>query len=289
MAGRARRVAEAYRAACTLELKAIKPGNVHVHAAGHGMSAADFEASRDASAPAIGRPGGTVGRRILEAVRATRAAVGCNTNLGIVLLAAPLSQAALQPAGRPLRERLREVLSALTVADAAAAYEAIRLAAPGGLGEAPRHDVRDAPTVTLARAMAEAAGRDAIARQYATGYADVFDLGLPALTRALDRWRSPEWAATAVYMTFLANLQDSHVARKFGPRTAEALRLRAAGPHAELSVAPEPERLAGRLLALDAALKEDGINPGTSADLCVATLFAAMLDEGCRRGITLLL
>ena len=38
------------------------------------------------------------------------------------------------------------------------------------------------PAVTLRAAMRLAAERDLIARQYANGYADVFDLGLAALT-----------------------------------------------------------------------------------------------------------
>ena len=253
------------------------------------MSVADFEASCDASAPEIARAGATVGQRILRAVRATRDAVGCNTNLGIVLLAAPLAQAALQEAGRPLRERLRGVLDSLTVEDAADAYQAIRLAAPGGLGESPRHDVRDTPTVTLAEAMVEAAGRDTIARQYTSAYADIFEYGLPIAVRALDRWRSPDWTVAAVYMDFLARLPDSHVARKFGPETAEALRLRAAPYRADLLGSETPETLSGRLLSFDAALKQDGLNPGTSADLCVATIFALMLDQGCRNKITVLL
>lgn len=289
MAGGPEWIAEAYRLACRIELRAMKPGNVHIHAAGHGMSTADFEASCEASAPEIALSGATVGQRILRAVRATREAVGCNTNLGIVLLAAPLAQAAVQDAGRSLRDRLRDVLRSLTVDDAADAYEAIRLAAPGGLGESPRHDVRDAPAVTLGEAMAEAAGRDTIARQYATAYEDIFEHGLPVAIRALDRWSSPDWAAAAVYLDYLSCLPDSHVERKFGARAAEALRERAEPYRAALLESDSPERLAGRLLSFDAALKEDGLNPGTSADLCVATLFALMLDQGCRNRITVLL
>lgn len=289
MAGACEAVAEAYRQACRIELRALKPGNVHIHAAGHGMSVADFEASCDASAPEIAHAGATVGQRILRAVRATRDAVGCNTNLGIVLLAAPLARAALQDTGPPLRDRLRGVLEALTVEDAVDAYEAIRLAAPGGLGESPRFDVRDRPAVTLAVAMAEAAGRDAIARQYATAYQDIFEQGLPVALHALGRWRSPHWAAVAVYLNFLACLPDSHVVRKLGADAAEALRKRAAPYRAELLDSDSPERLSERLLSFDAALKEEGLNPGTSADLCVATLFALMLDQGCRNRITVLL
>ncbi len=83
-------IAEAYLAACRAELAAIKPGNVHVHAAGHRMSVADFEASAALSAPPLTAPGARVGARIEAAVAATRAGVGQNTNLGIVLLCAPL-------------------------------------------------------------------------------------------------------------------------------------------------------------------------------------------------------
>ena len=90
----AARIAEAYIAACLLELDALKPGNVHRHAEGHGMTVADFERSAEVSAPALARTGASVGSRVLEAVEATRAAVGQNTNLGIVLLAAPLAAAA---------------------------------------------------------------------------------------------------------------------------------------------------------------------------------------------------
>lgn len=282
-------VGDAYRQACRIELRALKPGNVHVHADGHGMTVADFEASCEASATAIGDSSGTVGQRILAAVRATRRAVGCNTNLGIVLLAAPLAQAAIAGPTGKLREDLRRILDSLTVDDAAAAFEAIRTAAPGGLGTAARHDVRHAPTVTLRLAMAEAAERDSIASQYVTAFADVFEFGLPTLRHALERWRSPEWAAAAVYMGFLARMPDSHVARKSGPEAAESLRLRAAPHSEELLRSATPRHLSERLMAFDAALKDEALNPGTSADLCVATIFASLLDQGCRSRITDLL
>src|SRR5262249_58653568 len=53
------------------------------------------------------------------------------SNLGIILLFAPL---AAVPPGGPLRDGLLGVLGRLDVADARAAYEAIRLANPAGLG-----------------------------------------------------------------------------------------------------------------------------------------------------------
>ncbi|HET7593988.1 MAG TPA: triphosphoribosyl-dephospho-CoA synthase, partial [Stellaceae bacterium] len=96
----------AYIEACRLELRALKPGNVHVLSEGHGMTVAQFEASALASAPPLAAPGKPVGERIRDAIAATHAAVGCNTNLGIVLLAAPLWAAAERPAAGGLRPAL---------------------------------------------------------------------------------------------------------------------------------------------------------------------------------------
>jgi len=47
-------------------------------------------------------------------------------------------------------------------------------------------------------------------------------------------------------------------------------------------LAPGPQGLEP-LLAFDAALKRDGLNPGTSADFTVATLFCDVLSQ-CRSG-----
>ena len=272
-------VAAAFRAACRAELDTLKPGNVHRHAAGHRMTVEDFEASADASAQAIALAELSVGERIYRAVRRTRDAVGCNTNLGIVLLVAPLAEAALTGAGRDLRANLERVLGGLDVSDSEWAFRAIRLAAPAGLGASARHDVSEAPTVGLREAMAEARDRDRIARQYATGFKDVFDFGLPRLRAFLARWQAEPWAAAGVYLGFLAGFPDSHVARKFGPARAEALRRQAAALAARLEAAAEPATLEGELLDLDAELKAEGVNPGTSADLTVATLFARRLED----------
>jgi triphosphoribosyl-dephospho-CoA synthase len=273
-------VAGAYRDACLAELAALKPGNVHVFAGGHDMTTADFEASAQASAPAMGAPALSVGARIFEAIQRTRQAVGCNTNLGIVLLCAPLAQAALSSGKESLRDRVRRVLETLDVADAEQAFAAIRLAEPGGLGAAPQHDVHAPPMVSLAVAMAAAADGDRIAAQYANGFADIFELGLPRLWAGLERWGSERWATTSAYLAFLARLPDSHVARKYGLERAEAICAKAR-PYAErLDETEDPDQLAAPFLAFDQELKAAGINPGTSADLTVACLFAHRLKIG---------
>jgi triphosphoribosyl-dephospho-CoA synthase len=272
-------VAAAYQEACLAELAALKPGNVHVFAAGHDMTTAQFEASAQASAPAMGAPGLTVGGRIVGAIGRTREVVDCNTNLGIVLLCAPLAQAALSPAPGQLRDRLRRILDDLTVADAEQAFAAIRLAQPAGLGSAPEHDVRQPATAPLSVAMADAADRDRVARQYATGYADVFETGVARLRAGLSRWNHEQWATTFAYLGFLAHLPDSHIARKFGLERAQAVCTMAQPFDRLMQHADDPERIASRLLQFDAELKSAGLNPGTSADLTVASLFALRLQD----------
>jgi triphosphoribosyl-dephospho-CoA synthase len=224
MSARGDWIAQAYLDACLAELQSLKPGNVHVFADGHAMTTADFEASARASAPVMAQPDLSVGARIHESIRRTRDAVACNTNLGIVLLCAPLAAAALTASDGGLRDRLRAVLAALDVADAEQAFAAIRLAEPAGLGESAEHDVRQPATVTLLAAMTMAAEHDRIARQYATGFQDVFDLGIPRLTSGLARWNDLRWATTSAYLGFLAAFADSHLARKYGAARAEAVR-----------------------------------------------------------------
>lgn len=278
------RIADAFRAACYDELAALKPGNVHRHGDGHRMTIADFEASADAAAPAIAEAGVSVGTRILAAIEATIAAVGTNTNLGIVLLAAPLALAAEREPPGSLRDALGAVLSGLDRHDAALAFHAIALANPAGLGRTAAHDVHDAPEITLLAAMETAAGRDRVAHQYASRYEDIFATGLPTLATALGPLRpwavaldratqdALEAATTAVHMAFLTAFPDSHIARKHGIEIAERVQREAAALVAEDRGADH-----AALLAFDASLKARGLNPGTTADLTVTTLFAARL------------
>jgi triphosphoribosyl-dephospho-CoA synthase len=270
-------IARSFLDACLAELDALKPGNVHRFGDGHRMTIADFVASAEAAAPLMGREGLPVGERIRLAVDATRRAAGQNTNLGIVLLAAPLAGAALDPQGGDLQSRLHGILQELSVDDAREAYRAIRETKPGGLGEAREHDVASEPEVTLLEAMRAAEGRDRIAWNYTHDFADIFRLGLKWLAQARERWSDPAWGASRVYLGFLAHVPDTLIERKFGERIAARVREEARPIESSLTECQSPEAMTAPLTAFDRALKERGLNPGTSADLTVATLFAAAL------------
>jgi triphosphoribosyl-dephospho-CoA synthase len=272
----AEKVAAAFKAACLDELDAPKPGNVHAFASGHRMTAAEFVRSAEAAAAPLAMPGARVGTRILGAVEATLIAVGANTNLGIILLCAPLAVAA-EGRSADLRAALAQVLESLDIQDAELAFRAIARAAPAGLGRVGRHDVAEVATVTLKAAMADASARDRIAHQYVSDFEDVFERGEPVLEAALARAAEPKWATLAVYLEFLSAFPDSHIARKHGIATAEDTCRTASRYHQRTRSAENPAALLTDLLAWDALLKERGVNPGTSADLTVATLFAHRL------------
>lgn len=255
------------------EINAIKPGNVSRGHPGHDMDYADFIKSAQAVTPILCRPGTGVGRRILEAVRATRAAVGCNTNLGMLLLFAPLIRAreCLGP-GENLEQNLKDVLEDLDQCDAENVYAAIRLAEPGGLGQAEKYDVHFDVQVGLREAMSEARSRDLIAAQYSSGFEDLFHLGLPALRGYLQRWKSMEWATVGCYLTFLSRFPDTHISRKFGTDKAQEIMLKTRELWRKLDKNENPEGMRSALLDYDRELKGANINPGTSADMTAASL-----------------
>ncbi len=252
-----------------LEVSAEKPGNITPSHDFGDTSYEDMLRSAIAAGLELARAGERgVGDTVLAVVEATRRVAPANTNLGIALLLAPLAKAAF--AGGPLRARLGATLRALDVADARAAYAAIRLSGAGGLHERVTHDVRSEPTVGLREAMAGAADRDSVASEYVTDYALTFETGVPALAAALGDGLAVREAIVELHLRLLAHTADTLIARKAGAEAA-----------AQVS-ADARDVLAGRrtLRSFDASLRADGnrLNPGTTADLVTATLFVALVE-----------
>jgi len=268
-----------FHEACLEELQAMKPGNVHVFADGHAMTVQDFMKSADAAAEVIVLPDISLGERILQAVKATQNAVHCNTNLGIILLCAPLIQAACNTRGISLREHIKIVLESTNQADAVFCFQAISLANPGGLGKSKQHDVHEVADCTLLEAMQFVEKRDLIAQQYCNDFADVFEFGLTNFRVAMARWQNNSWATTYVYLCYLAHYLDSHIVRKYGEVLAKEVREEAKVHLGIFAKIENPKTYLGKLLQWDSNLKARKINPGTSADLTVATLFIAKLKE----------
>ncbi len=274
-------VTVAAQLACLLEASAPKPGNV---SPGRHFADARYEDFL-ASAAAIGGPlGGAatrpLGATVYLAVEATARWTRSNTNLGIVLLLAPLARAALLAEKGDLRFALRDVLEATTVDDARDVYAAIRLAAPGGLGKVETEDVADEPDVTLLEAMRLAAGRDLVAREYATAFEVTFETAVPALDRARRDGVSWDEAVVETFLTLLAAGPDTHVVRRGGAARAEDVSQRARTALAAGGIRSAAGRDA--IDQMDRALRDPRniANPGTTADLTAAAIFVVLLAGG---------
>ena len=272
--------------ACILEVTAPKPGNVHRGADFEDCTLNDFLASGVAIAPHMERAGQVpVGETILRSIEATLTVTTANTNLGIVLLLAPLgAAAATHPSD--LRTGVKLALSNLTASDSKCVYQAIKLAKPGGINatgessDAADMDVNgDAPDDLIA-AMRAAESFDMVARQYSNGFADVFDFITPRLCEgATDR--GPLSLPDRIVFTqlqLMAAYPDSLIQRKCGKQTAAEASARAANVVASGAIGSGPYNAC--LADLDFWLRSDGNrrNPGTTADLIAAGLFVALWE-----------
>jgi triphosphoribosyl-dephospho-CoA synthase len=262
--------------ACVLEATAPKPGNVHRGADFEDLKYSDLIFSAVAIGPAMETAVKLrLGETILSAVRATQAAVGTNSNLGTILLLAPLAAA---PRRRALRDGAATILQQLDAADARSVYEAIRLARPGGMGTVDAADIAGEPPDDLRSAMRLAAERDLVARQYANGFREVFDAVVPTLAAGLERGWSVDTAIVHAQLTVMSRFPDSLIARKCGTAVAQQASDRAATVLECGS--PDDDEYWQAAGDLDFWLRADGHrrNPGTTADLLAAGLFVLLRD-----------
>ena len=270
-------IAQTFKAACMAELEALKPGNVHIFADGHGMTIHDFINSAEAVSQVIAQPDLSLGQRILLSVQATHKTVGCNTNLGIILLCTPMIHAALMANNHDFYTNLAYVLHHTTVDDAQQTFSAIALAKPAGLGDTAKHSVLEPADCNLRQAMQMAAHRDLIAAQYCNQFDAIFKVGLPLLKQS--NQVNQAWLTTQLYLTLMATFADSHIDRKYGAKIAADIQLQASQHLTIFNLSANPKLYQSKLLAWDNQLKQMHINPGTSADLTVATLFAYALND----------
>jgi triphosphoribosyl-dephospho-CoA synthase len=275
-----RTVAQMAQIACMLEACAPKPGNVNRFHDFPDTSLEDYLLSAVAIGPAFENAArGGVGQTIWQAVSDTRKLVRSNTNLGMILLLAPLVKAGIATEPKNIRQGLSAVLKNLTLEDARLAYDAIRRAQPGGLGKAHNADISGEPSITLLQAMALAQERDSIAREYVTDFAVSFEIGLPALNEALCRGADFPSAVVQAFLTILSTTPDTLIARKKGIESASEVSHRAGEILAQGGIFTTDGKAA--LTQMDRALRDPAhtLNPGTTADLTAATIFLYLLRK----------
>lgn len=305
-------IAEAAQIACLLEVSAPKPGNVNRLHNFKDTRYEDFLLSAVAIGGAFREVSKcSVGEIILKAIVSTRRYVTCNTNLGMVLLFAPVAKAyalAVQEGRKGKAERGKQkvkaprkgplpftahglrppelraaligVLNSLTVEDARHVYAAIRLAHPGGIGKVAQQDIHGEVQVSLLEAMALAAHRDAIAREYAGQFEITFNLGYPTLKNYLEETQDLEKSIVQTYLTLLSEIPDTLIARKEGLEVSKNVSARTQAILREGGVFSAAGQQG--VQDLDKFLRSKGnrLNPGTTADLTASALLVTILLHG---------
>jgi triphosphoribosyl-dephospho-CoA synthase len=288
----AQRIGQAAQLACILEVVSPKPGNVDRQHDFHNTRFEDFLLSAVSIGPAMQSASRVeVGRTILRAIQNTRRLVTSNTNLGIVLLLAPLAKAYFnankvkfkQPSAKAgldaLRKELAVILKNLTIQDARLAYQAIRLAQPGGMGQIEKGDISQEPDFTLLQAMDLVRERDSIAREYVTGFEITFEIGYPALQQAWEAHDDPRWAIGQAYLTILSRVPDTLISRKRGMELARQVSGRAQEVLDAGGIFSAEGRQAIATFDLELRDASHSLNPGTTADLTAAAAFLVLMEN----------
>jgi len=260
--------------ACLLEVSAPKPGNVHRGADFEDLTFYDFQTSAVAIGPVFDLAKQLrVGSLVLAAIQATQSVVSTNTNLGLMLLMAPLAKATVfDETAMPI------VMNELTAADAQDVYQAIALADAGGMGEVESMDITDAAPDSLLEAMSAAQDHDLIAAQYGNGFVDLFADAVRPLREKLEAGMILTEAIVETHVQFMSRHPDSLIARKCGVEIAEE-----AARRARVVVDARAQGLdfyVRDLSELDFWLRSDGHrrNPGTTADFIGAAIFVGLIE-----------
>ncbi len=217
---------------------------------------------------------------------------GGNTLLGTVILLIPLAVAsgmAFCQARIPMpkvREKLGVITRSTTPEDAVEVYDAIRMAKPGGLGDVPELDLADSDSqkkileeeTTLFEVFEIARGYDMICAEWVNNYPVTFEEAYPSLRDQFQNGVDLETAVLQTFLEILAEYPDTLIARKVGNDRAKNVSKRAA----EILTLGGPRTQQGKnaLKEFDGELRREDnlLNPGTTADIIVASLALCILD-----------
>ena len=267
---------------CYAEMDSLKPGNVHKYSSGHGMTAKDFYKSANIIANYLTQNNYHFGKKILKCVEEIKKKVKKNTNLGIILMLSPIATIVQEEGVISKEELLKKIKSLIkkqNIKNSIPIFKAISLTSPGGLGFSKKYDVNEPPNTNLYKAMEFAKKKDLIARQYCNGFEDIYKIGIPAYKKFYNKWGKVNWALTGVYLTFLKKFNDSHIVRNKGNKIATSIKKEAKKYYFFLKRNKNLTKIKKKLLIFDKKLKSKRINPGTTADLTVATLLLEIVTK----------
>ena len=262
----------AYLFSCKKDIELIKPGNVNLISSHKDTKAQDYLDSAILSSKELFTQNYSLGKRILESVNVTRLHVNVNTNLGIILLCAPVIQSYIDFNNLDLREGIKKTLSTTSIKDTHDLCAAINISSPGGLGDSDMYDTASYPNASIKQIMDYSQEYDRISYQYSHNFCDIFDFIIPKLEFLNQKHESLDISLSLLFIEILAKIPDSHISRKFGDKIAKKTSNNAYDLLKILDREYDPDYLAKALNNLDYEYKKKGINPGTTADLLVASL-----------------
>ena len=178
-----------------------------------------------------------------------------------------------------LLKKINSLIKKQNIKNSIPIFKAISLTSPGGLGFSKKYDVNEPSNTNLYKAMEFAKKKDLIARQYCNGFKDIYKIGIPAYKNFYNKWGKVDWALTGVYLTFLKKFNDSHIVRNKGNKIATSIKKEAKKYYFFLKNNKSLTKIKKKLLVFDKKLKSNGINPGTTADLTVATLLLEIVTK----------
>ncbi len=302
-------IANCLQLAIMLEVSTPKPGNVSLTASFEGTRVEHFLASAIAAGPAFQEAAGRgllvaenklelskvgIGKLIKDCTADVASwQRGGNTILGTIMLLIPIAAAAGMTQTQKdwaldfpqLRKNITAVVKATTAWDSVYLYQAIAIANPSGLGDAPDLNVNDPKStqrlldenVGLFEVFKIAAGYDDICYEWVNNYQITFDLAYPYLAEQL-KVKPQNTAITHTFLKILATRPDTFIARKVNKQKALQISEEAkAVLNAGGLDTTEGQR---RFAEFDRELRSEGnkCNPGTTADLTAAALALCTLS-----------
>lgn len=266
-----------------------KPGNVHRTRDYDDMVFEDFvisgivigDAVREACTDVdVENP--RLGKYIKDAVAETDRWINNNTNLGIIMMTTPIAvAAAISDSFDELRPNIVKLMANTTVDDACDLYDAINIAAAGGMGEVDEYDVTSDSAKdelrknnqTMYDVLKISASFDMLGREMTSDMPIVFELGYPTYHELKEK--SLNEACVMTFLTILSQVPDTLIYREEG----EDASLKVSMMTKDLLKFKDDSDFAEKLAEFDDYLYDNGYNPGTTADLTAASIFVSNLKD----------
>ncbi len=281
-------IARCAQLAMLLEVSATpKPGNIDRD---HNYTDTRFEhflASAVGVYPVLEKAAGAksgVGSLIRDAVLESKNwQKGGNTHFGAFLLLIPLVMAAggcenLQC----LKAQIKKVVRETTAEDAIELYRAFSIAKVKvkpvddlDLGDVSSLDRIQERDLTLFDLMEISSGYDMLAEEWVNGFKNTFECA--ASIRDKVKKYSINDAVVLTFMELLSSNKDTFIQTKFDSKKAEEVSFRAK----EILQKGDIDKIRDKIRSFDESLLNEGINPGSTADIIIAGLFVSLF-EGMR-------